>query len=870
MNKKIFSLLLIVIAIFSIASVSAEDNMTFTDDNGLFQANEDVLDYDEYDEPDTYIAGYFDSQSTEIMDSNSINWKVKNVTITDEYGDWDYYLSTFKKNGVEYTVIKVLPTSGVYADVISEKFNPNEYDVYDGIFYKMNNNRIVDIIDVANYEVIDGQYYRFCGLLGPFESSEDNADYCIINDECYKFVGTTGPFVVGFFKKAVKGTDYYIYDGKYYTNDGYPIEDFYTHFYGGSDDEEDYRDAVINGFYLESEDGIYYQAFAARYAISPFNYMKINNEFYKIVKGEGTFSTTETWGDETYDVEKNNEYVLIDGSLYPYKDGKLSDSPINLEKQSTYIIDAPDMSKYYGGSEKFVVTVKSNNNRPISNAEIRININGKEYTRTTDNNGIASMAINLDGGKYDVTTEYDGIKAYSTVTVKPTIVANDFTKIFRNDTQYYGKFTDSQGNLLKNTDVNFNINGVFYTRTTNNQGIARMNINLNPGTYVLTAKNPVNGEMQSVRITVLSSIVENYDLTKYYKNDSQYRIRLLDGQGNPVGAGVSVEFNINGVFYTRYSDANGYVKMNINLNPGTYIITANYNGLMASNTITVKPILFANDISMKFRDGTKFEVKLIDGQGNPFAGQTVTFNINGVFYQRTTDANGIASLNINLMANDYIITSTYNGLNIANNIHIDPDYLYYTIGTNPLDYNKFSFDWYYSPQWESMVRTIYDVYGNDGMEIRDQDVHYGVKYVCWEESTGNSYALNKNGELISVTIRGDDYVEYKTYDYNNNEIIYHNIHLPNYDTEITTQIDGYDVNVHQWRTPSYSEVDILVYDKNGNLMDLYNYDTMILNNGKWYGPYDQEANYYVSVYHKWHMHPNSRTTEVAVKIRPYM
>lgn len=69
---------------------------------------------------------------------------------------------------------------------------------------------------------------------------------------------------------------------------------------------------------------------------------------------------------------------------------------------------------------------------------------------------------------------------------------------------------------------------------------------------------------------------------------------------------------------------------------------------------------------------------------------------------------------------------------------------------------------------------------------------------------------------------GDYYVEYKTYDYNNNEIIYHNIYLPNYDTEITAEVDGYNVNVQQWRTPSYSEVDILVYDTAGNIVDLSN------------------------------------------------
>ena len=40
----------------------------------------------------------------------------------------------------------------------------------------------------------------------------------------------------------------------------------------------------------------------------------------------------------------------------------------------------------------------------------------------------------------------------------------------------------------------------------------------------------------------------------------------------------------------------------------------------------------------------------------------------GVFYERTTDASGIARLNINLMPGEYIITSSYNGSNIANRI----------------------------------------------------------------------------------------------------------------------------------------------------------------------------------------------------------
>ena len=78
----------------------------------------------------------------------------------------------------------------------------------------------------------------------------------------------------------------------------------------------------------------------------------------------------------------------------------------------------------------------------------------------------------------------------------------------------------------------------------------------------------------------------------------------------------------------------------------------------------------ATDINMKYRDGTQFKATLVDGQGKPYAYQSVTFNINGVFYNRLTDSFGTAKLNINLMPGEYIITSMYNGMAIANTITI--------------------------------------------------------------------------------------------------------------------------------------------------------------------------------------------------------
>ena len=101
-----------------------------------------------------------------------------------------------------------------------------------------------------------------------------------------------------------------------------------------------------------------------------------------------------------------------------------------------------------------------------------------------------------------------------------------------------------------------------------------------------------------------------------------------------------------------------------------YVITAMYGGCNVANNITVLPVLSAEDLTKKYGDLTPFIANLVDGQGLPLANATVKFNINGRMYERNTNGTGQAKLNINLIAGEYIITSSYNGANIANKITI--------------------------------------------------------------------------------------------------------------------------------------------------------------------------------------------------------
>ena len=122
--------------------------------------------------------------------------------------------------------------------------------------------------------------------------------------------------------------------------------------------------------------------------------------------------------------------------------------------------------------------------------------------------------------------------------------------------------------------------------------------------------------------------------------------------------------------YERKTNGSGIAMLTINLQPEQYIITAMYEGCSVSNDIIVLPVLKASDLSMKYKDGSQFKAVLVDGQGKPLANAIVQFNINGVFYNKKTDDNGQAALKINLLAGEYVITSSYDGSNIANKITI--------------------------------------------------------------------------------------------------------------------------------------------------------------------------------------------------------
>ena len=263
-------------------------------------------------------------------------------------------------------------------------------------------------------------------------------------------------------------------------------------------------------------------------------------------------------------------------------------------------IKSNDVKMYYKDGSKFTVTLKNQQNQAMKNSKIKITINGKTYSKTTDSKGKASLNLNLKSGKYSVVTTFDETKLYkkqsvkNTVTIKSTIKCSDLSKYYKNEAAYYSTFYDKKGKALKNTAIKFQLNGKAYSVKTNKKGVGKVAINLNPGKYGITSINAKTSESIAKTITI-KSILETKDLTMNEKDGSKFTVKVLNSNGK-VSPNQKVTLKVNGKTYTPKSNSNGIATQTIDLPAGKYTITTEYQGLRNTNQITVKKVVVTNPV----------------------------------------------------------------------------------------------------------------------------------------------------------------------------------------------------------------------------------------------------------------------------------
>ena len=341
----------------------------------------------------------------------------------------------------------------------------------------------------------------------------------------------------------------------------------------------------------------------------------------------------------------------------------------------TYLL-TNDLVAYYKNGV-FVATLVDENNNVLSGKSIKFTINGATYFKKTNATGQASISIGLAPDTYSITSTFKGDELFSPYSVNNSITIRTTIELPSNvKYTYNGKYAPvmlaGDGSALANQNIVVTIASTNYQISTDGDGKLNYKVNLKPGTYKVKITNPATGEVKTQTITVQARISENKDLTMYFGAGKSYKVKVLDGNARTVASGVSVVFKVNGKSYKVSTDKNGYASLAINLQPGTYTISAENNGYKVSNKITVKPTIVTGNAAFKRYSTIKFTAKLLDSSGKIIKNKKITFKLNGKTYSAKTNSKGIATVYIknSLKVGKYTITSAYGKASVKNTITI--------------------------------------------------------------------------------------------------------------------------------------------------------------------------------------------------------
>ena len=344
----------------------------------------------------------------------------------------------------------------------------------------------------------------------------------------------------------------------------------------------------------------------------------------------------------------------------------------NITVHKTQII-VSDVDVYYNGG--YVVELKDMFGDAVPKRQLNLTVNGKTYSQTTDDCGIAVFNIALQTGEYSAKISFGGdddyCKSQLTTVLNSKSTIDLKSNVYAFNSRYIVVVYDSNGNVLANMNVQIILNGVNYEMYSDANGQVSFNINLSPGSYGVRITNPTSGEVKTHSINVIKRISQNSDLKMYYGAGKVYKVRVCDDNGN-FKAGLNVKFTVGGKNHYLKTDKNGFASLKINLKPGKYKVYAEYNGFKVSNKITVKSTLITKNIKVKKGKTIRFTAKLLNKNGKILKNKKVTFKFKGKTYKLKTNKKGIVTLKIakKYKVGKHSIVTSYGKLKIKNIIRI--------------------------------------------------------------------------------------------------------------------------------------------------------------------------------------------------------
>ena len=384
---------------------------------------------------------------------------------------------------------------------------------------------------------------------------------------------------------------------------------------------------------------------------------------YSSYAGKVTLKLGETT--KTVDATPNNEISVNFGKLNAGKyslNANIAPADKNYESESdTVSVEVAKASISLavkaenielGQTTKITVTLPN-----AFNANIKLQLDGKDYSQSSVDSKVTFNVAGLALGKYTPKVVFDGNANYNAASATATF-----------EVQKIKNINTIIPNTVSNIDYDFacnlpqdatgtvtvSINGNDYVANVAN-GKANVQLpNLADGSYPYTIK--YSGDSKYAAFTTSSTIkiskttVKSGDANVIYGSGYDYKTTFINNDGSPLANG-DVSFIVNGKEFKTKTDSSGVATLNVGLGNGVYNIVCinSKTGDTSTNSLKIvggtnATVLTASKITTTYNSGKKLTVTLRDVFGKPVAGVPISVNIGGKIRVAVTNANGQATL----------------------------------------------------------------------------------------------------------------------------------------------------------------------------------------------------------------------------------
>ena len=229
--------------------------------------------------------------------------------------------------------------------------------------------------------------------------------------------------------------------------------------------------------------------------------------------------------------------------------------------------------------------------------------------------------VSKDGKTWIDLASIKSVAILKAFTVSDLNITENLVKYYKNDTPFVAKVNAGE-------EVVFEFNGKKSTVIADENGLAKLNINGNPGKYSITTT--YNGT-SIVNYIIIKNTVVSSNVKRTYNANCNYKLRIVDSAGKPV-KNAKVAVSVNGKSKNYKTDNSGYITLKFTkLTKAQKITVKNPKTGESRTTKIVLCSRFSGEknVVMYYFDGSKFKATILGDNVKPVGkNKVVTIKIN--------------------------------------------------------------------------------------------------------------------------------------------------------------------------------------------------------------------------------------------------